>query len=27
VATHPQSRIADLTPKGWAATVGRRAAA
>jgi len=27
VATHPQSRIAELTPKGWAATVGRRAAA
>lgn len=27
VATHPQHRIAELTPKGWAATFGRRAAA
>lgn len=27
VATHPQSRISELTPKGWAMTVGRRAAA
>jgi transposase len=27
VATHPQHRIGELTPKGWAATVGRRAAA
>jgi hypothetical protein len=27
VATHPQSRIHELTPRGWAATVGRRAVA
>ena len=27
VATHPQHRIGQLTPKGWAATFGRRAAA
>lgn len=27
VATHPQHRIAELTPKGWAATFGHRAAA
>jgi hypothetical protein len=27
VATHPQSLIGQLTPKGWAATFGRRAAA
>ena len=27
VATHPQHRIAELTPKGWAATGGRRIAA
>jgi len=27
VATHRHNRIADLTPKGWVATVGRRAAA
>lgn len=27
VATHPHRLIADLTPKGWAATVGRSAAA
>jgi transposase len=27
VATHPQRLIADLTPRGWAATFGQRAAA
>jgi transposase len=27
VATHPQHRIAELTPKGWATTFGRRIAA
>jgi hypothetical protein len=27
IATHPQRLIGDLTPTGWAATVGRRAAA
>jgi transposase len=27
VATHPHRMIADLTPKGWAATFGQRAAA
>jgi hypothetical protein len=27
VATHPQHRIAELTPKGWAVTFGQRAAA
>ena len=27
VATHPQRRIGELTPLGWAATFGRRAAA
>ncbi|HEV3214090.1 MAG TPA: IS66 family transposase [Vicinamibacterales bacterium] len=27
VATHPQQRIGQLTPKGWADTFGRRAAA
>ena len=27
VATHPHHRIDELTPKGWAATVGRRTAA
>ena len=27
VASHPHHRIAELTPKGWAATVGRRVAA
>ena len=27
VATHPHHRIGELTPKGWAATVGRQAAA
>jgi transposase len=27
VATHPQSRIHELTPRAWAATIGRRAVA
>ena len=27
VATHPHHRIDELTPKGWAATIGRRVAA
>jgi transposase len=27
VATHPQSQIAQLTPRGWADTFGQRAAA
>jgi len=27
VATHPQRQIGDLTPLGWAAIVGQRAAA
>ena len=27
VATHPQRRIAELTPQGWAATFRREAAA
>ena len=27
VATHPHARIGELTPKGWAATTGRHAAA
>jgi hypothetical protein len=27
VATHPQRRIGDLTPRGWAASFGQRAAA
>jgi transposase len=27
VATHPQSQIAELTPRGWAATFGHRAVA
>ena len=27
IATHPQRLIGDLTPQGWAATVGQRAAA
>jgi len=27
VATHPHRLIRDLTPRGWAATFGQRAAA